>query len=41
MKYRMVSIKEIQECPAHRLDPQHYIPHHKTGSRRSMGSTRL
>ncbi len=31
MKYRMVSIKEIQECPAHRLDPQHYIPHHKTG----------
>ncbi len=31
MKYRIVSIKEVRECPTHRLDPQHYLPHHKTG----------
>lgn len=30
MKARMVSIKEILSCPQKRLDPQHYLPEHKT-----------
>lgn len=30
MRDRMISSREIAECPHHRLDPGHYIPRHKT-----------
>jgi len=30
MQIRIVSNKEIEECPALRLDAEHYIPLHKT-----------
>lgn len=30
VKYRVVMSSEIARCPQHRLDPQHWIPRHKT-----------
>ncbi len=34
MKYRVVPYSEIESCPDHRLDPEHYIPRHKTEEHR-------
>lgn len=31
MKSRVVTLSEIASCPLHRMDPDHYLPEHKTG----------
>ena len=30
MKYRIITISEINKCHNHRLDPDHYMPSHRT-----------
>ena len=27
---RIVPLSEVESCPTHRLDPEHYIPVHRT-----------